>query len=438
MQYFNKYKNKNAFIFLCVFAVFFVFTFLLNDMEIYWDSSQNFELASSFVVDDSFSFLNFPYFYRGYFYSFYIYIATLIFFFLEPFVAFKFFNILLFSIITTFIIPKFSKIILNKDCSFFGIIIYTLVINIFWSGLIQISLTDMFSLYGLISAIVIIHCINKNKSNYINYFCAFTGGLVLYATYNTRTIYLYPALLLILYLIIFYKDILYKKILTLFFLVLGFYCCAIPQIMINYNATESFDFKVSTFGYSVQNENLNLFQLRKGISIKQYDTVVGEKAKIYGDELIKYDYVGEWVIDQENLESLDSIPQYISLVFKYPKQFIQIYSNHFIRYLDNRFGEIYIHDPSEDRIIKYILNLIIIALGSFNIFKYLKSVVIRKKLDKLYLILIVLIPSIMTFPGVPEIRFSLPIYFILYIFAFLKPIGKIEKFRFKINRKGEV
>lgn len=431
-------KSKKIFIFTLIFIVFST-TIIINwPNEFYFDSKNYVDLSTEFIKDGVFSFANFPPSHRGYLWP------LLLFFFRTLFGAFGISQMtsiyigttILYSLVFSFVIPYVFEKIFDANMNGKEIVL-ALLVCVFWSDLIIYPLTDIFGfsliLLGVVAAI---KC--KESQTTAKLAWAFLLGVIVYSLYNVRSMTAIISVLLLIGYVLVYSKLFMKKIIILCFVLGGILFAGLPQSLANVKNYSSYNSALSIASFDKENESLTLYQLRLGIYIRKYDTVV-ENAKLQNngvDTRIIYSPTGVSIIEKYNIETLQSYSQYIGLVIRNPVQFTRIYYEHFISYLDVQRG-VYMRDLDDKIFIKYSNLFLWFCFFIILIFRTYQIIAHKRLLKfvmdtKALLIIAIIFPVILTFPGVPELRFFFPVYMMMYMiliyeFNLLSKIWNIKK-----------
>lgn len=291
----------------------------------------------------------------------------------------------------------------------------------FWSGLFLYFLTDAVALMFL--SIGIYFLFLDKKIGYL------LGGVFMYITYNTRTIYLFPIIVIILFLFIYKLRAKDKSVfLATVFIFAGIILAAIPQVIVNKNNHGVISAKVYTAGNSGDYGNgLFSWQLAQGLKLAEYETYVGVRDKHSSGGVAFTDTTGERIWREEGIDSQTVIiKDIVKLFFKYPLDMVGIYVRHFINMLNPVWGEMYIKNLEKVKIHLTIINYIILYIIVYwNIgvkeksIKNIKELLTDSNKEKLKIYITrctLLIPCIAILPGSVELRFFYPMYMLIYVY----------------------
>ena len=112
-----------------------------------------------------------------------------------------------------------------------GIIFY-----VFFRGLFIYGLSDFFAFsLALFDIIILYYVVTEKQKLYVKLFETFILGIVLYATYNIRTIYLFLMVMCIFVMTIWqlYGKKLKQSVVTLLSCFCGMFVCSVPQSVLN-------------------------------------------------------------------------------------------------------------------------------------------------------------------------------------------------------------
>lgn len=409
-----KYKIKDTIlpIALISFLIFLGYSIISDIKVYYYDSDIYWNLSAAFVIDGKFSFENFPDTYRGYVYPFAIYVFSWIGnIFGNPRLGFMIFNSAVSSLGICSLYLIFGKID-SKKRQIYGTIGLSFLLLYFFKDLVLYPLSDIpaFSFF-------VLGCYffksNETKTDFRRIIFA---GMCIYAAYNTRTIYLYPSIFLILWIIfnlLKNKSGMKKIVILMLSTLIGITIVALPQVSINQKYYGINSPKVMTEQYSSGEGNLFIKQLEWGLTYCKYETYVGENNQ-YSSPALKFeDRTGLQIIKNENFNPT-SIFEFLKLYMKYPLDIIGIYSKHVVSYLTPIYRDVYVFDLYAEKGILLIFNIFLFFTAAI----YLAQKKIINAIDKKKLpwLVVLLLPCILIIPGAPETRFFIPLYLLLYIY----------------------
>lgn len=319
----------------------------------------------------------------------------------------------IYALFFTFISPKLVSTIFNSPSKPLSTLIPPVLISFFFPGLITYPLSDLPALLLLLTAIHLVTLTEKTKPHpvrLIAYMAA--SGALAYGAYNTRTVYIFPVAGL-LFATYFILHRVYDKKLRIMAVAAfcgGLTIAAIPQIAINIKHHDSPTPMVIA---NMQNKSLFANQLKWGITIQRYETMVSD---INGEAKSVFHFYpsGEDFFKSHDLRNeTASIKWYLKTVLIEPLTFAKIYWHHLLNGLDVRDGEVYIKSDSSDKTIRSALSMTIAFTGLALI--ALSITTRRVRASTLTLLLLISSPAIAIIPGAIETRFFLPFQFLFYV-----------------------
>lgn len=408
-------NRSRLFTFTVTFLIFLILHEYKNILVFPYDSYEYWALSNPET------FLNFPINIRGYFYPLLLMPAN----YLSSIVGeygiyiYRIYSSLIYSLVVSFILPNFYLKVFGGMISFIRITIVSLFITFFFPGIILYPLSDFPAFIMLIIIITLIFSPNFNKYLYVKIFIA---GVLSYGVYNTRTIYLFPILLITILFPIFLKCSKIIRIKLFFIFIIGFALSSVPQIIINKKNYNTLSPAVIS---NTNNKSLFALQLMWGITMQKYATYIITIDKGVG--LYYMDTSGVQLFESEKLSPEKvSVKNYMNLVINNPMHFIGTYSRHIINGMDLRDGEVYVREQTNPRNLLSFLNFSIIFVGiwifyiryTFKKYAVLSSQFSKERLPAInysFILFIVLIAPVITIiPGAIETRFFLPCYILIY------------------------
>jgi len=415
-----KIQNKILPIALISFLILLAYSIISGDKVYYYDSGLYWGLSRVFAIDGTFSFENFPSTFRGYLYPFMMYIFSYLDIIVnKPGIGFMVFNSFMGSLAITSIYLIFGKID-NTKRILIGTVFSSILLIYFFKDLILYPLSDIPAFAMFACACYLFKRYLENDKVYL---CIIAGALM-QGAYNTRTIYLYPAIVLVIY-ILFDLIIINKKQvknIIIFFtcLSIGFTVVALPQMIINKKHSGIYSPMVLTENYSDGSQNLFLMQLNWGITNSKYETYVGEEGHYSSPGVRFTDKTGEKIILLEG-KLPESIGEWFKLVLKYPLDFIGIFVRHIVTYLTPVYSEAYITNLNTDKTIIITLNILLFFVSGLNLFnnrikRNNGKCDITVTTHKYIWLILLLMPCLFIIPGAPEVRFFIALHTMLYVY----------------------
>lgn len=415
-------ENKlTPLVFLLSFAAVFLVAAAVGNSASYFDDEYYLFLSNSFTSTGSFRLFSFPESYRG------AVFPLLLYFCMEPFRRLGLPQIMgwwaLVSFCAALIVAALPHLLAGfcvKKPGLAARLVPLACLLFFWYGLVVYVLSDLVALAFLVLGIVLLQAAFKRASFAKAALCALLSGLALYAAYNTRTIYLFPILLLVPATLFLHRGAGAKKLLAVFLAaLLGLAALGSLEGALNLHRYGSFSPLVQTSAY--QGENLFLTQLRVGFSYSQYETYIGDKALYADGSLVFIDPVGREIIGRY----ADSDLSPFAILLRHPFSFAGVYLRHFLNMLNPVWGGgAFIKDLYAFKFHRTLINYTLMFLVSAHVITRLfgqKARAVRRAVARrregFLAALVILLPCVFILPGAVELRFFLPMYVLLYGYA---------------------
>ncbi|MDR1216842.1 MAG: hypothetical protein LBK25_09185, partial [Treponema sp.] len=196
------YLSTIIFAFINGFVLLFIYSMAKNIRDFPYDSGAYWILSNSFGKDGFF----FPNSIRGYVFPFFLHVGKSIFGFtgLDEIIRFRIFAALFASFILIFLLPENFLSIANKSRTFesrkerryflISRLFLMIVFIYFWNGLLLYPLSDFYA-FAFISIASVCAFKMGNTEHILKIIgFSFICGVFTYAAYNTRTIYLFGAI----------------------------------------------------------------------------------------------------------------------------------------------------------------------------------------------------------------------------------------------------
>lgn len=330
-------------------------------------------------------------------------------------------SVLITSFFTIFI-PYLMDLKINSVDKCVKLICCSVLCIIFWGKFLQQPLSDM---PAMVFMACFLYCLKKivvsDKIN-IAIIYGLLGGFSCYAAYNTRTVYSTGCIISIIWFVWFsYKN---KKILqivkTIPFILVGFFIAAFPQMLLNQHWMGEFTPRVFVELYFDDNLNLKTQQVLWGISSARYETYVGNLVDYITNGVNFGDVVGMEIAYREQLDpNTFTYFTWIKLVFKYPLDFIGIYTRHLFSYLTFFYREPFIQNLFVPKGFLITISILIWIIGGVGVYSNVrlldKKTIIKKVFYFSGALSGLLLPAMLIIFGAPEIRFFIAVHMIWYI-----------------------
>lgn len=413
-----KYKAKlsHIIIYILMIAILATLTYALAPSQQIADSSWYFSCSRSFTGEKGelpFSLANFPVTYRGCLMPLLLFLAQGILSVVGipamPAIAICGLGVLLLSV--SFIL----RVVFPKKDLAVSVFIVAILFLVFFRHVIVYALSDLYALSAAAAGVCALYLAgklleeNKRLGAVVS---AFLAGSCLYFAYNTRTIYVFTAIVALLIFVCLYRRKLWM-LACIGAVVLGILFIGIPQMIINDNnfGVASLALNTSVGGY----DSLFLFQLDAGLGMQRFDAIA-VNGNISAVPFV--DSAGS--ILRQHLDAMGEISylNYFKLFISYPFQMAGIYMRHFLNMISTYFSEVYVSD--------FDAPIFMLTLGYTAQFLFTCDLIInlRKKnitiksfftTEMLYVYALIL-SGLLIVPGAVEGRFALPLYLVLFIY----------------------
>lgn len=407
----NKIKNWNYILFLVLFMLTVIYSYLKNIRVYLFDSQYYWTIADS-VWDNGFNIMNFPETFRGYFFPFLVSLFKKIF---NGIWGWRILSSFAVAVAFAFSLPYLVK---QKSVDtlreFIGVFIAYCMFMYIWGDFTQYPLSDLFAAVFMFSGGCLLMQMTQKSFSRMDYCRGGAAGILLYASYNTRVVFLYGVIIALLLFLIYNIKKDKRKMLIFITIFLGILVVALPQCFINQQYTGKFSPKVFSEQLYNYDHDLQSTQVLWGLTMPKYDTYSGNSELYPLPSVTYFDPVGEEIVEREGLV-LDNfnIVDIFRLFCKYPMDMIGIYVRHMISALTPSSNEIYITNIYNNKGIIASLSIMIWLIAGIAILNS-KNIFNRNILW----LLPAFVPSLLQLFGATELRFFLPVYMVGYIYVF--------------------
>jgi hypothetical protein len=169
-------------------------------------------------------------------------------------------------------------------------------------------------------------------------------------------------------------------------------------------------------------QSLIVFQVFYGVKIQRYETYVGD-AEGYPSAGVKFtDKLGKKILQLEGLNFENySLGKQLKLYFKYPFEFIGIYTRHIVNGLTPIFLECYIKNIYTNKSVPFAINVVlffVILLSLFSKYSTNVSIINYIKQENNIIYLLMFVPVLLVSFGSVEARFYIFMYVCMYTYIF--------------------
>lgn len=407
--------------FFLIFFITLIYMCQKNVTVFAYDSYYYWTIADSVKENGVWDILQFPETFRGYLFPMLLLILknASMSVFGNEYMLFRVFTALMLSCLLIVTMPYlFDKPIKDrKDCA--RIMIVYVVVLVFWGDFLHYPLSDLIAFEFLMAGTVFLKKLCQGEE--IKWKEAIYGscaGICFYAAYNTRAAFIYGVFgVLAVYIVLLLKE---RKRTFLILsgwagVVAGVFICSVPQALINKQYVGSYIPKVHTEQYTNYQKGLEAQQVYWGLTYSSYMTYAGATDE-YAEPSVRFiDEAGEKILEREKItgESF-SYGDFFKLLLKYPQDMIGIYTRHLVSLMMPMYLETYIHNLyiSKGFFLTFIMLLWFVS-GMY----FLCSIKNRRvNWTRTSVIFAIFIPCMLQLLGAPEVRFFLPIHFIMYFY----------------------
>jgi len=241
------------------------------------------------------------------------------------------------------------------------------------------------------------------------------AGLCVYATYNTRAIYLYGLIIsFVIWLIINRKSNKTLLFTALIGLIIGAFIIAYPQMHVNKMYLGTYLPIVPTQNF--YGADLMKVQLALGLKADRFETFAGSDSVQVDQAMVFEDEAGVRISQLEGLTNLVGVKQIVGLTMKYPIDMVGIYSRHIINYLTPIWNHAYIKDLRINNALFIVPGILLWLVAGYCLLLYSRQQYKRWLIDEAWVQLPLIIICLFMIPGFVEMRFFISGYFLMYGF----------------------
>ena len=390
------------------FLLFLVLHDFMDVQKFYWDADFYWHLSRIRAL------LHFPPVMRGYFYPLLLAPSRLL-CDLFPDLGYGPFRVIssaAYAYTLTVLLPEFYRTVFGGRVSLARRMGVPVLVAAIYPGLIVTTLSDLPAVCLMLGSIV---CAMRSLegSRSARHGLLLLSGLLAYGAYNTRTIFLFPALLVLLAVpLILYRDRSRLRLAALSSMLIGVTIAAVPQLLINVKNGEGWSPAVIA---TVNGKSLFASQLLWGITYQRYETTVDRS--VPGPEVYYPDRAGQRLRESAGIdEGSFTVAGYLRLVAHHPLDFAGIYGRHFVNGLDVRDGEAYTTSQSTSKDGRAFCNFMVVLLGASLMWAaaYMHPPADVEARTRWFWTLVALLPVAMIVPGAIETRFFLTLHLAFY------------------------
>lgn len=376
---------------------------LLNTYEaIVGDAKDYWNRGNELWQNGHFSVLNIRDGFRGYVYPVYLGLVSRINIWEEK-SGFVIVNSLLISIWFVYVVPKLHNCEMTSRMDGVRCILHFTLFNILFYGLSIYPLTDLMAIM-LCGLSVLLEKELERSKGIKSFALSILLGIMIYCTYNVRTIYIFSGIWLTIRLIYFLITTKWIKV----FRKIGLFCgnmvgigiAALPQTYMNY-------FQLGKISLQVPTNGLMRSQILWGIQWQRYETFIGNNEWHPKPEMHFLDPVGNMLLERAGIDGASSWREIIGFIFDYPFDVAGIYVRHIVNAMLPCWPNSYVMNMDNNKIFYVIL--------SYTILFVFGTILLNKLCNRQYLFnyIALLLPVLFISPGGVEARFFAAVYILM-------------------------
>ena len=403
-------KHPRSTAFSAAFLLFLVLHDLMDVQEFYWDADLYWHLSRVRAL------LHFPAVIRGYFYPLILAPSRLL-CDLFPNLGYGPFHVIssiVYAYVLAVLLPGFYHTVFGGRLSFARRMVVPVLVAVVYPGLIVTTLSDLPAVCLMLGSIVCaIRSAAADKRGSGRHGLLLLAGVLAYGAYNTRTIFLFPASLVLLAVpLVLYRGPGRPRFAALSSMVIGIAIAAAPQLLINVkNGAGWSPAVIATAG----GKSLFVSQLLWGLSYQRYETTIDRS--VPGPEVYYPDRAGQRLRNSVRTDDESfTVADYLGLVARHPLDFAGIYGRHFVNGLDVRDGEAYTTRQSTSRDGLAFFNFLVVFLGASMMLTaaFMHPPADSASRERWFWAIVALLPVVMIVPGAIETRFFLALHLAFY------------------------
>lgn len=405
-------KNPSVYRWI-LFGVFFMIGMALSGWfgisEYPWDSGYYWSVADSVWDGWKLLVLNYPETFRGYFFPLVVSVFKKLF---HGVWGWRILSTLMSAGEFALILPYlFDNDLSTLEKKLRPVLSYG-VFLFMWGYFLQFPLSDFPAMLFCSGGIALLKSVEHKKSRFFVLIGSLFAGVLFYASYNTRSVYLYAIILFLL----FYIGRLRRKILcNLIAILVGVILLAIPQSMINHQYVDSYSPRVYSEQMNGYASNLQMQQIYWGIEMPRFEGYIDPELT---GGCYYFDPTGKFLLGLEGYTPGDSgWKGFIKLWVRYPLDMTGIYVKHFISAMTpGDIQQVYVTRMHRDKGVISCVSILMWIITGIMLADSIQNKRIDKK--KMGAIVPLCVPALMQAMGAVEIRFFLPVYVLMYYYLF--------------------
>lgn len=402
-------RHQRVAAFAVAFALFMMLHYVENVSEFRWDAGTYWRLSNLH------SLRHFPVVIRGYFLPVLLVPSRYMFDIGWGYSAFHLLSSAAYAYMLAVVLPGWYQVVFGGRVTFWRRLIVPLLTAAIFPGLIVYPLSDLPAVCIMLGAIVCaMHSVTQGDKSLARYGLLLLCGILIYGAYDTRTIFLFPALFVLLAvpLVVYRRHDGKARLIALSVVIVGVAIASIPQMLINVKHHGKWSPVVMT---TAEDKSLFARQLLWGLTIQRYETSIDKS--VPGPEVYYPDAAGQKLYNTLGIdEDSFTVADYLRLLVVHPMDFAGIYGRHFMNGLDVRDGEVYVGVQSVTRDGFASFNFLVVFLGfSVILVSAFKNPPVDEQSSiRWFWAAVALTPVLLIIPGAIETRFFLALHLAFY------------------------
>lgn len=375
-----------------------------------WDAGDYWSLAEAHRL------LHFPAEIRGYFYPMLLAPARYI-FDLRPdwgYLGYRILSSAVYAYMLAVALPAFYQRAFGGRFPFWRRLIVPILVAAIFPGLVVYPLSDLPAVCLMLGAVLCgLHSPGDADRSKARYGSLLACGILAYGAYNTRTIFLFPVLVMVLAvpLLLYRGHTTRSRSWAALVFVTGVAIAGVPQSLINLSHGRTWVPEVIT---TTDGKSLFAQQLLWGIVVQRYETTLDPSARL--PAVIYPDERGRRLVQTLHIARDLTVADYLKLVIRHPANFAGIYGRHIVNGLDVRDGDAYSTVQAPSRDVTSFCNFLVVFTGLAIMCAALRRCPMRhaRNAPALFWGCFTLLPVLTIIPGAIETRFFLSLHLALY------------------------
>jgi hypothetical protein len=402
------------------FVIFAINLYLFSNFPLknFWgDSLSNYVLSDTFIINGQFSLFNFQNSLRSFLLPLLLWIPRLFSMLIreDAVTSFRIFSAFLSALTTAILFPLFFEEVFIIRTKPLSRLLFAGLITFFWFGHLSYPLSDFPALTFFVMGIVL--CIKAFKfqsSIWLTGGMALMAGILLGGTPLLRLNYQYSFHFFLVFALIklmIRKISLRNKLVLGGLLIIGISIPLSIQTSINKIHYDVYSpYPLAKMSPELNSVSVYLYALYYGLNLQRADF----GGEVGADSVLIPETQGQVILTKHKIQTLDgfTMSKYLKLVICHPLDFMAIYARHLFNGIDIVYPSTYIPDIFRHQMFYRFFNYTFWFLSLSLIWR--RGIQFNQDKEKLFILFIVILPALLTIPGVIETRYFLPAYILMY------------------------